>query len=159
MIKTESIPSICEVPFVDATDTITNSENDIPAISPSPTSPAMNHIDSCSSTSSAPHSGVRRKSKPILPPEQEISTSGTKKKIRPNGSLRSPLSSSANNEYYTIWTARENYSMDDDVALDDIVSPPLPHRSPTSIAVKRNGKRTVFFYINLLQFSTLSFSI
>lgn len=136
MIKTESIPSICEVPFVDATDNITSYENDIPAISPSPASPAMNHIDSCSSTSSAPHSGVRRKSKPVLPPEQEISTSGTKKKIRPNGSLRSPSSSSiVNNEYYTIWTARENYSMDDDTALDDIVSQPLPHRSPTSVVV------------------------
>lgn len=85
----------------------------------------MNHIDSCSSTtSSAPHSGVRRKSKPILPPEQEINNSGTKKKIRPNGTLRSPGSSSANNEYYTVWTA-------DDAVLD----PALQHRSPNSATV------------------------
>ncbi|KAJ6637544.1 E3 ubiquitin-protein ligase HECW2, partial [Pseudolycoriella hygida] len=136
VIKTESIPSICEVPFVDAiTDTITNSENDNPSVSPSPASPAMNHIDSCSSTSSAPHSGVRRKSKPILPPEQEVSISGTKKKIRPNGSLRSPSSSCANNEYYTIWTSREDYGVEDENGCDEIVSPPLPHRSPTSVTV------------------------
>lgn len=61
--------------------------------------------NSCaSSTSSAPCSGVRRKSKIVSNVEQDpVNGKWDKKKIRPNGSIKSPP-----DEYYNIWQATES---------------------------------------------------
>lgn len=71
-------------------------------------SPALNHIDSCSSSSSQPCSGVRRKSYTVTtPPAARFPSSpsegyspsiggGAKRKIRP---------SSDSHDYFAIWTA------------------------------------------------------
>lgn len=105
-------------------------------------SPAINHIDSCSSSSSAPCSGVRRKSKP---PSQNTnndtsdsiisSTNGTKRKIRSNGCLKNSPSSC--HDYYSIWTAHEpppcdpSATSDNENFLDETLildAPPIPPR-------------------------------
>lgn len=66
-----------------------------------PTSNSGHHGDSCgSSSSSAPCSGVRRKAKVASTSLEEPVANGTKKKVRPNGSLKS----SPSQEYLQIWT-------------------------------------------------------
>lgn len=84
--------------------------------SPSSASPAMYHIDSCSSSSSVQCSGVRRKSSAAKfgaaeysDKSPDIVSNGTRRKIRPNSCnvLKSP--SLSTQDYYNIWTSRENY--------------------------------------------------
>ncbi|KXJ73335.1 hypothetical protein RP20_CCG016042 [Aedes albopictus] len=66
-----------------------------------PTLNSGHHGDSCgSSSSSAPCSGVRRKAKVASTSLEEPVANGTKKKVRPNGSLKS----SPSQEYLQIWT-------------------------------------------------------
>lgn len=81
-------------------------------------SPAMNHIDSCSSSSSQQCSGVRRKSSinnvnhkygissgHSFDSQDTLPTNGTKKKIRANGSVIHKSPSLSSQDYYAIWTA------------------------------------------------------
>lgn len=100
------------------------------------TSPAMNHIDSCSSTTSSHQCfGVRRKSlgghlNSKLAANNSSSTesqdnviNGTKKKVRVNSGSKSPSISA--HEYYTIWTAHSPCP-DDEINGS---APPLPPRT------------------------------
>lgn len=104
---------------------------------------SMNHIDSCSSSSSVQCSGVRRKSPkytpPIIPQHHSFdstdtlpggSSNGTKKKIRRNGVQKSPSLSSS--DYYAIWTVHSPQQPDGHLltAADAIGHRPLERSWP-----------------------------
>lgn len=117
-------------------------------------SPALNHIDStCSSASpQTPCSGVRRKSSTkevsvaavseCTPSTDSSSANGTKKKIRSNvaASTAKAQPQSQQQEYYSIWTARESYETNPEemLIIEDLdvmaaaseatAAPPLPPR-------------------------------
>lgn len=120
-------------------------------------SPALIHIDStCSSASSqTPCSGVRRKSstKEVIagvgehtPSTDSSSANGTKKKIRANvsASIAKPPQPAPQQEYYSIWTARESYETNPEemLIIEDLdvmtsvtetaAAPPLPPRNSTN---------------------------
>ena len=97
--------------------------------------------ESCaSSSSSAPCSGVRRKAKIISTSLEEPVINGTKKKVRPNGSVKS----SPSQDYYQIWTASEG--LDSSLVLEPKTSPtvqvhrPLERSWPPRIS-KNNSKQ------------------
>lgn len=116
-------------------------------------SPAINHIDSCSSSSSAPCSGVRRKSKPpsqtaINDTTESISSSnGTKRKIRSNGCLKNSPSSSQ--DYYSIWTAHGEQYDPNNIGEDNLCeetltidAPPIPPRVSVNHMMHRPLERS-----------------
>lgn len=134
----------------------------IEILTPKPISPSTsNHIDSmCSSSSTAPCSGVRRKSsvKSTGIDDKRSDSfigSGTKRKIRSNNSLKSPQSAcdaTTEQEYYSIWTAREGFEpstdvskLPDEVYIDDIDTsgaPPLPPRAAPGSFLHRPLERS-----------------
>lgn len=89
-------------------------------------------------------SGTRRKSPSVKTviadsdqPPDTIAINGAKKKIRPNGCLKSPLAMEEppQQEYYSIWTASESYEHNpEEELIEDIegasaLAPPLPPRA------------------------------
>lgn len=134
----------------------------IDILTPKPISPSTsNHIDSvCSSSSTAPCSGVRRKSsvKSTGIDDRRSDSfigNGTKRKIRSSNSLKSPQSTcdpATDQEYYSIWTAREGYEpntdvnkLPDELYIDDIDTtgaPPLPPRTAPGSFMHRPLERS-----------------
>lgn len=115
---------------IDVTDAPNDSENKNPAPYQS------NHVDGVCSSSLTPCSGVRRKSPStkVIPDTSASETastgSGTKKKIRANAAPKSPPHVQ---DYYTIWTASENYEPklyenQTNESRNEVV-PPLPLRN------------------------------
>lgn len=110
-------------------------------------SPAMNHIDSCSSSSSQQCSGVRRKSSinnvnhkygissgHSFDSQDTLPMNGTKKKIRANGSIIHKSPSLSSQDYYAIWTAHSPSPCGE--TLDAaILSSTLPSRNVITPAV------------------------
>lgn len=111
-------------------------------------SPAMNHIDSCSSSSSQQCSGVRRKSSinnvnhrygissgHSFDSQDTLPMNGTKKKIRTNGSVIHKSPSLSSQDYYAIWTAHSPSPCGDPLETDlltsasrSVVIPAVSHR-------------------------------
>ncbi|KAL1404054.1 hypothetical protein pipiens_005473 [Culex pipiens pipiens] len=93
-------------------------------IATSPTSNNGHHGDSCgSSNSSAPCSGVRRKAKVKPTSQEEPVSNGTKKKVRPNGSVKS----SPSQDYLHIWAAATATAEEPD---SQVVSPTIQIHRP-----------------------------
>lgn len=105
-------------------------------------SPAMNHIDSCSSSSSQQCSGVRRKSSinnvnhkygissgHSFDSHDTLPTNGTKKKIRANGSVIHKSPSLSSQDYYAIWTAHSPSPCAENPLDTGILTSTVPSRS------------------------------
>lgn len=89
---------------------------------PQQSSSPLSHPQDCFLSSTGQCcSGVRRKAKPITNIDQEPTSNGTKKKIRPNGSLKSPPS-----EYFPLWTSTEGTGFDE-IPLKN--APALPSKN------------------------------
>lgn len=99
--------------FFDATEQLLEPQTTKNVCSPS-------HQQDCIISSTGQCSGVRRKAKPTTNIDQATSN-GTKKKVRPNGSLKSPP-----NDFFPLWSSTEGSGFDE-IPLKN--APALPSKN------------------------------
>lgn len=112
--------------FFDATEQLLEPQ-------PTKSSCSLSHPQDCIISSNGQCSGVRRKAKPIINIDQEPPTSnGTKKKVRPNSSLKSPPS-----DFFPLWTSTIEGSDFDAIPLKN-----APALSSTNLITHRPLERS-----------------